>query len=95
MNSEVRTPPPAATAEPAAKTETVATPSAPVLITEQEVMFGSTAAGTLPADPRSRWIVALRRVFSRPDWHVDERRPAGSQQSYLENSRMSREMRRL
>jgi hypothetical protein len=96
MNSaDVRTPSTGESAEPAAQAAPVASHTAPVLITEQEVMLGSAAAGALPADPRPRWILALRRVFSSSDWRVDEHRSYPPRCSYLENARMSREMHRL
>jgi hypothetical protein len=96
MNSaEVRTPSPGDSAEPAVETVSVAAPPAPVLITEQEVLLGSAAAGALRANPRPRWILALRRVFSSSGWRVDEQRPYRPRCSYLEDARMSREMHRL
>jgi hypothetical protein len=93
MNSEVRTPSPEEPVTPAIETEPAATHSEQVLITEQEVMFGSAAAATVPVKSHSRWIAALRWICGRSDWQVDparRRRPARS--SYLENARMGREM---
>ena len=99
MNSaEARTPLTGESAESAAQTAPVGTSPAshpPVLITEQEVLLGSAAAGALPAHPRPRWILALRRVFSSSEWRVDEHRSYPPRSSYLENARMSREMYRL
>jgi hypothetical protein len=93
MNSEVRTPLPEEPVAPAIETEAAATHSVPVLITEQEVMFGSAAAVTMPADSRSRWITALRWICGRSDWQVDPaRRPRPPRSGYLENARMRREM---
>jgi hypothetical protein len=99
MNSaEVRTQSPGDAAERAAETAPLGTSPAPVqpapvLITAQEVLLGSAAAGAV--DLRPRWILALRRVFSSSDWRVDEHRSYPPRQSYLENGRMSREMRHL
>jgi hypothetical protein len=100
LNSQARTPSPGESAEPAAhpgpETASVAEHSEQVLITEHEVMLGSAAAGgALPTDPRSRWIIALRRIFSRPNWHVDASVRRSVRGGYLENARMAREMRHL
>jgi hypothetical protein len=93
MNSEVRTPLPEGPVTPAIEIEPAASHSEQVLITEQEVMFGSAAATTVPAESHSRWIAALRWICGRSDWRVDPaRRPRPPRSSYLENARMGREM---
>jgi hypothetical protein len=76
-------------------------PPAPIFITEHEVVFSTAAATALR--PTRRWIeavrivaVAMRRIFvsaradSRP-----KRRHYPARASYLEDSRMEREMYRL
>src|SRR4030088_2419228 len=74
----------------------------PVLITEQQVLFG-TAAAVSPAETRRRWTEAvrvigatLRAVFvaSTEDTRP-KRRHYPSRNDYLEDSRMAREMLRL
>ncbi len=68
----------------------------PVLITEQEVVFGSAAAVALPRTTvRHRLARALRRipVASLPDLRPPQRRP--SRHDYLERACMAREMLRL
>jgi hypothetical protein len=100
MNSaEARTPSPgepAASVASAAETASIPIHPAQVLITEQEVLFGSAAAGALQAHPRPRWIRALRRALSSSDWHVDpQQRRYPPRSGYLENARMAREMYRL
>jgi hypothetical protein len=70
---------------------------APVLITEQEVVF-STAAAQAPSRARRRWlrrtwIAAIGRILRplpEPKSHYPRREPA-----YFEAARMSREMDRL
>jgi hypothetical protein len=69
--------------------------SAEVLITEQQVMFGTAVAAT--PRPKSRLMAALGRVFatsttearSRPHHDVQRR------MYYIESARMAREMDRL
>lgn len=76
-------------------------PPAPILITEHEVVF-STAAATA-VRPTRRWIeavrivaVATRRIFVRaPADSRPKRRRYPARASYLEDSRMEREMHRL
>jgi hypothetical protein len=71
--------------------------SAPVLITEQEVMF-ATAAAVLPRRRTDRWRTAIARFFTttkdaderRTPRHYPQRRNA-----FMEYSAMSREMDRL
>jgi hypothetical protein len=74
--------------------------SAPVLITEQEVMFAT--AAVLPRQRAARWRTAIARFFTtakdastsgddlRPPRHYPPRREA-----YMEYAAMSREMSRL
>jgi hypothetical protein len=69
--------------------------SAEVLITEQQVMFGTAAAAA--SRPKNRLMAALGRVFAtsttetRPRRHHDVQR----RMYYLESARMGREMERL
>jgi hypothetical protein len=72
----------------------------PVLITEQEVLFATTAAvRSRPATAGRRWTdvigAALRAVFVSSDAEPRERRHYPSRNDYLEPSRMAREMHRL
>jgi len=70
------------------------------LITEQQVLFASAAAVTLPRVRPGRWAVAVKSVSAAvsalftdsrpPAQHVQARRYA-----YLESALMSREMARL
>jgi hypothetical protein len=68
---------------------------APVLITEQQVLLGSAAAG-LRVTPAPHWLRALSAIFARPAredrWKA---RTYPAQHRYLEAARMSREMYRL
>ncbi len=74
---------------------------APTLISEQEVMLGTAAA--VRVQPTRWWTVAtrvfsvpLRRVVSSPSSQPQpKRRHVPSRASYLEYSRMEREMHRL
>jgi hypothetical protein len=70
--------------------------SAEVLITEQQVMFGTAAAAV--SRPKNRLMVALGRVFATsttetrsPRQHHDVQR----RMYYIEDARMAREMARL
>lgn len=72
----------------------------PVLITEQEVLFATAAAGALqPAKAGRRWPevigAALRAMFTSSTAEPRERRHYPARNDYLESSRMSREMHRL
>ncbi len=70
--------------------------SAPVLITEQQLLLGSAAVVGLPAAGKRGWFARLRRVFASSETHREHRRRTYPPRSaYLEKSRMSREMRRL
>lgn len=66
---------------------------APVLITEQQVLLGSAAATGLHAEPALRRWGLLSRVFGRQAreerWKVQKH---STQQWYLEQARMRREM---
>jgi hypothetical protein len=91
-------------APPQRSADVEASPDAPALITEQQVLFATAAAGALqPAKTNGRWIGAmlaltagLRAAFSassnapRPI-----RRHYPSRNDFLEDSRMAREMMRL
>lgn len=76
-------------------------PPAPILITEHEVVFSTAAATALR--PTRRWIeavrivtVATRRIFVRaPADPRPKRRHYPARASFLEDSRMEREMHRL
>jgi hypothetical protein len=70
---------------------------APVLITEHEVLLGSAATVALPAAPAQGWLATVRRIFATTseDRQRPKRHSYPPRSSYLEDSRMSREMRRL
>jgi hypothetical protein len=70
----------------------------PVLITEQEAVFGSSAAVSLPRTTiRHRLARALRRILvaSQPILRSPRRRHYPSRHEYLERSFLAREMFRL
>ena len=68
---------------------------APVLITQQEVMFG-TAAAVSPRRPTiSRRLIDAIRVLGAAVHRPPARRRYPQRSSYLEHSRMAREMDRL
>lgn len=70
----------------------------PVLITEQEVLFG-TAAGAIPpatrVTVRSRLQALVRNAFAHEPRERRPRRDYPSRLSYLEHAALSREMGRL
>ncbi len=76
-------------------------PPAPILITEHEVLFSTAAATGLR--PTRRWTdavrivsAATRRIFvTAPTDSRPKRRHYPPRASYLEDSRMAREMHRL
>jgi len=77
----------------------------PVLVTEQEVVFSTSAAVSLPRTKTTRWLTeatrvvaaTLRRMFMTPTARPRPARrhypPRSS--SYLEHALMAREMHRL
>ncbi|BBX48014.1 hypothetical protein GCM10009641_09420 [Mycobacterium cookii] len=71
------------------------TPAAPVVITEQEVLFGTRAATSsrVASAPR-RWIGAIRAAAASLQL-PPPRQHYSTDTSYLERSRMAREMYRL
>ncbi len=73
----------------------VTEPQPPVLVTEQEVMFGTAAAVRPRSTPMTRRMIdALRAVAA--GWRSSPARPRYSRSAwYLEGARMSREMDRL
>jgi len=83
--------------EDAGPVENLTASQAPVLITEQEVVFGTAAAiPALPAKTAPRWIAALRHVFAKNAER--ERRVARHyphRYTFLEASCMARAMDRL
>lgn len=82
-----------ASTEPELRTEAPETLPAPVLITEQEVLLGSAVAGGLIAEPAPHRRTAFRRIFARAEHPPREkRRTYPPRCSYLESSRLSREM---
>ncbi|HUH68471.1 MAG TPA: hypothetical protein VLZ05_06065 [Mycobacterium sp.] len=94
-------PTPAAESGPPA-VDTSQRPPTPVLITEQEVVFGTAAAVSVPpAKTRRRWlgaelIAAIRRMsLTAPDKPRQHHPLSPSTRSSLEAARMSREMDRL
>lgn len=84
---------------PADHASTVFASPAPVLITEQEVMFATAVAGGAPptAAARRPWIVLLRQRLSA--WASTQREPRRHyprlRPSYIEYAAMAREMERL
>jgi hypothetical protein len=85
--------------EPADRSADPSTVGTPVLITEQEVVFATAAAGVpQPAKAGRRWtevIGALRAMVTSSTTEPRERRHYPARNDYLENSRMAREMHRL
>lgn len=69
--------------------------SAEVLITEQEVMFGTAVAAA--SRPENRLMAALGRVFATSTTETRSRRQHSVQRRmyYIESARMAREMDRL
>lgn len=69
--------------------------SAEVLITEQQVMFGTAAAAGLR--PENRLMAALGRVFASSTTETRSQRQHSVQRRmyYIESARMAREMDRL
>jgi hypothetical protein len=74
---------------------------APALITEQQVLFSTTAAVALPPARTRKWRVALQAVTSalRATFAASEKPPARrhypKRHAWLDNSLMAREMDRL
>jgi len=95
---------PDAIEEPAGELE-VAPPSAapqatePVVITEQEVLFATAAAVSLPEQTGRRWTevvgAALRAMFTSSTGEQRPKRHYPPRNEFLESSRMAREMYRL
>lgn len=75
--------------------------SAPVLITEQQVMFASAVVQPKPRRGVVSWLSAITRLFtttkddSASDGDQPKSRYVAKRYSYLENAAMSREMDRL
>jgi hypothetical protein len=69
--------------------------SAEVLITEQQVMFGTAAAAA--SRPKNRLMAALGRVFATSTTETRSRRQhdVPRRMYYIESARMGREMDRL
>lgn len=70
------------------------------LITEQQVLFATAAAVTLPSVQPSRWSVAMKSVSHAMSGLVSSSRPPAQRYrarrlAYLEDAAMSREMGRL
>lgn len=73
---------------------------APTLISEQEVVFGTTAA---LSPPSTRWWTRATRFLAAPTWMFvttaqdsrPKRRHYPARLDFLEDSRMAREMERL
>jgi hypothetical protein len=82
--------PPTPSAAPQAKPS-----SAEVLITEQQVMFGTAAAAA--SRPKNRLMVVVARVFATSTTETRSRRQHAVQRRmyYIESARMAREMDRL
>ena len=77
-----------------------ATPGTPVLITEQQVLFGTAAAVAVQPVKTRRWAAAVRAIrASLTATSSDEGSPKPrhypSRNDFLEDSRMAREMLRL
>ena len=70
-------------------------PQAPVLITEQEVVFGTAAAVSSRPTSNSRRLIDAIRVFRAALNRPPVRRHYPRESSYLERARMAREMDRL
>ena len=75
--------------------------TAPILITEQEVLFGTAVAVPSRRRTAGRWFIDLRRRIFGQIFVVStleprpRRRHHPSRANYLEHSRMAREMHRL
>ena len=90
-------------APPHRSAESEAPPHAPALITEQQVLFATDAAGALqPAKTNGRWIGAMlaltagvRAFAASSNAARPKRRHYPSRTDFLEDSRMAREMMRL
>lgn len=70
------------------------------LITEQQVLFATAAATTLPSVRPSRWSVAMKSMSQAMSGLVSDSRPPAQRYrarrlAYLEDALMSREMGRL
>jgi hypothetical protein len=92
--------PPDDTNEPVDKSADLSAVRTPALITEQEVLFATAAAGAFqPAQAGRRWTevigAALRAMFTSSMTEPRERRHYPARNDYLERSRMAREMHRL
>jgi hypothetical protein len=80
-----------------------AVPRAPVLITEQEVVFGTAVAAAAPPTTTHWWteatsvvVAAMHRVFATSAAHArPARRHCPKRYAFLENSCLAREMDRL
>jgi len=66
--------------------------SAEVLITEQQVMFGTAAAASRP---KNRLMVVVARVFATTETRSRRQHSVQRRMYYIECSRMGREMYRL
>ena len=100
----LNSPPPPPVAGDATENQTPTTPSAvpqakpssaEVLITEQQVMFGTAAAAA--SRPKNRLMAALGRAFATSTTETHSRRQHDMQRRmyYIESARMGREMDRL
>ena len=74
---------------------TDATSDAPVFITEQQVVFSTAAARSLRPPSISRRLIDVIRGVSAALYRPPAERHYLSRSSYLEHSRMAREMDRL
>jgi hypothetical protein len=104
MSEILNSPPPPPVAGDATENQTPTTPSAvpqakpssaEVLITEQQVMFGTAVAAA--SRPQSRLMAALGRVFATSTTETRPRRQHSvpRRMYYIESARMGREMDRL
>jgi hypothetical protein len=81
--------------------ETRNAPPASVLITEQEIKFGTASAVGLPRSTAPRWVAAIRTVVVASRWAAVACAPAPNKGypklscSYLRRSLIYRESRRL
>ena len=75
--------------------ETVSAPSAPVLITEQEVLFGSRVAASPPKASITQRMFDAVLGAARSLHLPPPRQHYPTALAYLEGSRMAREMERL
>ncbi|HME78367.1 MAG TPA: hypothetical protein VKI00_22770 [Mycobacterium sp.] len=73
----------------------VTKPQPPVLITEQEVMFGTAAAVAPKATPITRRMIDALRVVGAALRPPPPRPHYARQATYIEDARMAREMDRL